>query len=124
MAAGMIERYSLVMQKLHFTRFGLAILATLAVSQPILADSDYDTARKLREAGDILPLETILKRLQKTHPGKVLEVELEHKHDRVLYEIELLDKDGKVWEFKLDPRTGRILKQKREKEHAPAAGGR
>lgn len=108
----------------HITRIGLALLAMLIGSQPLRAESDYDTARKLREAGDILPLETILHKLEKTHPGKVLEVELETRHDRVLYEIELLDKHGKVWEFKVDPRTGDIVKQKQETKHAPAAGRR
>jgi len=112
------------MWRKHLTQFGLAILTGLAVCQPLLADSDSDTARKLREAGDILPLETILHKLQKSHPGKVLEVELEHKHGHVLYEIELLDRHGKVWELKVDPRTGDIVKQKQETKHAPAAGRR
>lgn len=106
------------------TRLWLAILVLLAVSQPLLAESDSDTARKLRKAGDVLPLETILDKLHKDHPGKVLEVEIEHEHGRVLYEIELLDHNGKVWELKVDPRTGNILKQKQETEHAPAAGRR
>lgn len=80
----------------------------------VLADADYDTARKLLEAGDILPLETILRKVNKTHPGKVLEVELERKHGKLIYEIELLDASGKVWELKVDPRNGEVLKQKEE----------
>jgi len=88
---------------------GLLLTASLA-----LADSDHDTARQLREAGDILPLETILKKIQATHSGKVLEVELEKKHDRLVYEIELLDDNGKVWELKVDPHTGEILQQQED----------
>jgi len=102
------------MRAKYITWAALALLAMLTGSQPLLAETDYDTARKLREAGDILPLDTILHKLAKTHPGKVLEVELERKHGRVLYEIEILDAEGKVWEFKVDPRTGDIVKQKAE----------
>ncbi|MBI1422361.1 MAG: hypothetical protein GC149_02765 [Gammaproteobacteria bacterium] len=93
---------------------GWILLALLAGSSSAHADSDYDTARKLRESGDILPLETILHKLDETHPGKVLEVELEKEHGLVIYEIELLDTDGKVWILKVDPRTGDILRQKQE----------
>lgn len=94
---------------------GYSVLVVFICIRPVLADTDYDTARKLREAGDILPLETILHKLNQTHPGKVLEVELEKKHGRVIYEIELLDANGKVWEFKVDPRSGEVLKQEEER---------
>jgi len=93
---------------------GYSILGVFISIRLVLADADYDTARKLRESGDIMPLETILHKLNQTHPGKVLQVELEHEHGRVIYEIELLDAKGKVWEFKIDPRNGEILKQKEE----------
>jgi len=93
---------------------GYCVLGVFISIHQALADADYDTARKLREAGDILPLETILHKLNQTHPGKVLQVELEHEPGRVIYEIELLDAGGKVWEFKIDPRNGEILKQKEE----------
>ena len=86
----------------------------LLSGQLALADTDYDTARKLREAGDILPLETILHKLEQTHPGKVLEVELEKSHGQVIYEIELLDTNGKVIKLQVDPRSGEILKQKKD----------
>lgn len=101
---------------LHISKvIGLTLAAALLCTQQlVLADSDYDTARKLQQAGDILPLETILHKLQQTHPGKVLEVELETKHKKVVYEIELLDAQGKVWELKVDARSGEIIKRKEE----------
>ena len=86
----------------------------LAGSSLVYAESDSDTARKLREAGDILPLETILHKLNQTHPGKVLEVEFEREHGKVIYEIEMLDDKGEVWQLKVDPRTGDILQKKQE----------
>jgi uncharacterized membrane protein YkoI len=102
------------MPRAFIKRVGLILLAGLLTSQLALADTDYDTARKLREAGDILPLETILHKLEKTHPGKVLEVELEKSHGQVIYEIELLDANGKVIKLKIDPRSGDTLKQQKD----------
>lgn len=86
----------------------------LCMSSLALADVDADRARQLREAGDILPLETILEKIQAAYPGKVLEVELEEKHKKLVYEIELLDDKGKVWKLLVDPRTAEVLKQKQD----------
>lgn len=101
--------------KTYLRKFAWFCLPALFFTATIsLADSDHDTARQLRETGDILPLEVILQKLQASHPGKVLEVELKKRHDRFVYEIELLDDNGKVWEFKISPYTGEILRQKED----------
>ena len=92
----------------------LTLVCVSLINPLALADTDYDTARKLSESGDILPLETILHKLAVSHPGKVLEVELEKKHGQLIYEIELLDADGKVWKLKVDPRNGDVMKQKED----------
>jgi uncharacterized membrane protein YkoI len=83
----------------------------LLVANPAFTDSDYDRAQQLREAGEILPLETILQKLHTSHPGKVLEVELENEHGQVIYEIEILDDNGKVWEIKVNAKTGERLQK-------------
>lgn len=73
----------------------------------------HDQARELREAGEILPLQDILQRLDP--PGqRVLEVELERKRGRYVYEMETLDEDGQVWELYYDARSGELLKRERE----------
>jgi uncharacterized membrane protein YkoI len=82
-----------------------AILGWLSFSQ---ADT-HDEARKLRDQGDILPLETLLDKARTDYPGKVIEVELEHEYDNYLYEIEILDNDGRVWELKYNARNGELL---------------
>jgi uncharacterized membrane protein YkoI len=58
-------------------------------------------ARKLRDAGAILPLEQIIQRARAVNPGEVIETELECKHGRYVYEVEILDQAGQVWEIKL-----------------------
>ena len=74
-----------------------------------IASNDHTEARQLIETGKILPLESILERIREHHPGKVLEVELEKEHGKVIYEIEILDKNGTVTEIYIDAQTGEIL---------------
>lgn len=80
------------------------------------ADHDHDRARQALEAGEILPLGTILTRLEREHPGQVLDVELEHeKQDGVsrwVYEVKLLRKGGALVKLAVDARTGVVIKRK------------
>ncbi len=94
----------------------LLLLVSLAwaPSYPTWASDDHMEARRLKEAGDILPLQTILDGLRDDYPGKVLEVELEHKHHRVYYEVEILDDQGVVREVLVDARSGEIIRAKKE----------
>jgi uncharacterized membrane protein YkoI len=90
----------------------VALVALLVA--PGYADDDHERARALRERGEVLPLARVIGQLQQQRPGRVLEVELEQKHGRWVYEIELLSEDGAVWEYKLDAASGELLKQGRE----------
>lgn len=101
-------------RKIIAALFALAFSSLLSVSIPASADDDHDKARRLQQAGDILPLETIIEKAKAIRPGRILEVELESKHGRHRYEIELLDEDGRVWEMKFDSQSGQLLKEKQE----------
>ncbi|MGP1717803.1 MAG: PepSY domain-containing protein [Methylophilus sp.] len=68
------------------------------------------SAGQLSAKGQILSLEKISKLAKAHKPGEILEVELEKKHGRYLYEVEILDTRSQVWELKLDARTGQLLK--------------
>ena len=78
------------------------------------ADSDHDQARRLQQAGDILPLEKILDRVQAIQAGRVIEVELEQKHGQYIYEIESVDAGGQVHEMKFDAKSGKLLSIKKD----------
>ena len=82
------------------------LLAPLPVA---LADDDYLEAKRLLETGQILPLEEILNSLRQTYPGKILEIELEKEDQHIVYEVELLGKDGVVREFYINAKTGKVL---------------
>jgi len=91
-----------------------AFLTAVLLGQPLLAqaDGDHDEAKRLHQAGDILSLELILERLRPTYPGKILEVELERKSGKIIYEIELLAEDGMVYEIEVDAKNGEVLRSK------------
>lgn len=75
---------------------------------------DHNRAKHLVESGEIVPLENILDNARKYHPGKVLEVELETKQDKLVYEIEILDTQGSVWEIMFDAHSGKLLNKEKE----------
>ena len=75
-----------------------------------LADRmDHDLAKELREAGEIVPLQSLLSDARSRHSGRILEIELEYKRDTLVYEIEMVDDDGRVQEYFYDARDGRFL---------------
>lgn len=77
-------------------------------------ENDHKNARDLVISGDIMPLNKILETVYKTHPGTILEVELEHRDNAYNYEIELLDENNKIWEVEVDAVTGKLLNVKKE----------
>jgi hypothetical protein len=68
------------------------------------------SAGQLSAKGQILSLEKISRLAKSYKPGEILEVELEKKHGRYVYEVEILDARSQVWELKLDAKSGQLLK--------------
>lgn len=90
-------------------------LALLLATVPARADSDQDRARAAVQGGQVLPLRTVLERLEREHPGQVLEVELERDGGRWVYEVRLLQAGGRLVKLELDAGSGEVL-QRRERE--------
>ncbi len=70
---------------------------------------DHDDARAALESGEVLPLSRIMPLALRAVPGEVLEVELEREHGRLVYEIEILARSGRVRKVILNARTGALL---------------
>ena len=87
------------------------LLFTAALSSGYAGSPD---ARKLLEQGKVLPLEIIIVESRKYKDGRILEVELEKHRQKLVYEIELITKDGIVWELYFDAETGQLLKSKQD----------
>ena len=77
---------------------------------------DQTRARAAVEAGEILPLQTIIERLRTRLQGRILEVELEREDGRWVYEIELLLADGHKRELEIDATSARVLEDEDEDE--------
>jgi uncharacterized membrane protein YkoI len=106
-----MSMFESVKGRLPWVFVGLVLIsaAVLFTGAPqVMASDDHDKARLLREGGQIMPLAEILQ-----HPelqGKrVIEAELEREHGRLVYELELLDIDGRVRERYFDAATGEPL---------------
>ena len=96
---------------------GLWVLALLVGSlglQPAWSGSkdDHNRARQAVQAGQVLPLRSVLERLEREHPGQVMEVELEQEEGRWIYEVKLLQPEGQLVKLKLDARTAALLPAK------------
>lgn len=99
-----------------------------------MADSsrDHDRARQALEAGEVLPLRTILERVEREYPGQVIDVELEREHEekggpeRWVYKIKLLRSGGALVRLKVDARSGAVIgkKERSGAEHERDQGGR
>lgn len=90
-------------------------------------EEDHERARKALEAGEVLPLKTILERVERAYPGQVMDVELEREHrgsgGRWIYEIKVLRTSGTLVKLKVDARDGTVLGNKPSR-HQPPAGAR
>ena len=71
---------------------------------------DHERARAAVAAGEVLPWPALRERLQRTHPGQVLELELEREDGRWIYEVKLLQPGGRLLKLELDAATGQVLK--------------
>ncbi len=91
-----------------------ALLLSLNGQTVMASDDDHDSVRSLHATGDIVSLEMVLERLRTLRPGRVIKTEFEQEHGRYIYELEMVDTEGQVWEYKFDAKTGVLLETDRE----------
>lgn len=85
----------------------LLFLSMLSIG--VLA-GDQDEARKLSNAGTIVPLERITAQVRGRPEVKdILEVELESEKQSYYYEVEVVDDTGSVRKLRYDAITGALL---------------
>jgi uncharacterized membrane protein YkoI len=87
----------------------LMILPLLAATPALAGDDDQDRARRALQAGEIRPLEEVLRAVRSVLPGDVVGVELDRDDGRWIYEIKVLSPDGHRREVEIDARDLRIL---------------
>ena len=88
------------------------ILALLLLPVVAHAGDDHERARRALQAGEVLPLKTILEKANAQFPGDLIEAELEDEHGRMVYELKLISPDGKVMKLHYDARDGSLISAK------------
>lgn len=82
----------------------------IALLLPTAYAEEQYVIRRAVEAGQLKPLAEILAGVQKTHPGKVLDVDLERDlNGRRIYEITVLKNDGQRSKLLVDAESGKEL---------------
>jgi uncharacterized membrane protein YkoI len=86
--------------------FWVAISLTISGSALPAAADPLDELFYPTDSNGVLPIERILDQARASVPGTILEVELEHEHGRLIYEVLVLTSDNKKVEIEYDARTG------------------
>ena len=97
----------------HTFTVSTMLVAALALPAAWASDQhDHERARAAVQAGEVMPLPALLERVQRAHPGQVLELELEREGGRWIYEVKLLQAGGQLIKLELDAKTGQVLRVK------------
>ncbi|APW46800.1 PepSY domain-containing protein [Rhodoferax antarcticus] len=105
---------------LHLRRLMLSgmALCLLGASPVLRADDDdrgaHERAREALEQGRVLPLRTVLEKIERDYQGQALKVEFEQDHGRFLYKIRLLQSDGRMVKLEVNAVDGQVLEIKRK----------
>jgi uncharacterized membrane protein YkoI len=73
--------------------------------------ADHEQARRALEAGEIVPLGQILQQVQARYDGTVIEIELARQDASWLYEVELLDAEGRLLTLWFDAGSALLLRE-------------
>ena len=94
-------------------------ILTLLLLMPVLAplpthvdDDDRHSRVNLDGAiarGEVLPLSKILDKVLPQIKGRIVEIEFEYEKSRPIYEIYIINSDGRRLEYEIDARTAEIL---------------
>ncbi len=79
--------------------------------------SDHEQARQALQAGKVLPLRTVLDKVEQQYPGQVVEVEFESEHGQFVYDVRLLQADGIMLKIKMDAVDGKVITVQQRQKH-------
>src|SRR5438105_15931278 len=88
--------------------FALAVGAILLLSLPAWSDEKEGKEQKAAEMAKTakVTIDQAIKTASEKVTGTVIEAELEHKHGKTIWEVEIVSADGKVTERHLKVATG------------------
>jgi len=112
----------------------LAVVAGSAFALSVPAWSDDNGKKEMDETREAVEMsktakvtvEQAIKTATEKIAGKVIEAELEKKHGKAVWEVEIVGEDGKVTEVHVDANSGAVIdtEAKEEKEHKGKGKGK
>jgi uncharacterized membrane protein YkoI len=93
----------------------LAVGILLAVGSPALSDDKEGKIADLLKDAKVTIDQAIKTALEKV-PGTAVEAELEKKHDKTVWEVEVVGADGKTTEVHIDAATGAVIDTEAKKD--------
>lgn len=92
----------------------LGLACMLALPAAAHDHEEHDRARQAFEQGRVLPLARVIEKVEHEQQGRVVKIEFDEEDGRYLYEIRLLQADGRMAKLKVDAVDGRVLQIKRK----------
>ena len=77
--------------------------------------NDHDLARQALQQGKGAAAAYRARQGRREHQGQVLKIEFEQEDGRFIYEIRLLQQDGRLVKLEVDASSGQVLKIKRKR---------
>ncbi|NYT65155.1 peptidase [Alcaligenaceae bacterium] len=93
----------------------LTLMAAIALPSTVVAhvhSNDHEQATKALAAGEVLPLRTVLDRVERDYPGRVMGVEFERSDNIWVYKVKVLQQGGQLLKLKLDAKTAQTIEIK------------
>lgn len=90
------------------------LAAALTLTAAYADRNDHELARQALQEGKVLPLRSVLDKVEQEHPGQVVEVEFEAEHGQFIYDVRLLQADGSILKIKMDAVNGKLLSMKQK----------
>ena len=106
------------MRQQSHTLFVLAMLlavGTLAVGGTAYGDQKEKIGKAEMAAAAKVTIDQAVKIASEKVSGKVIEAELEHKHNKLVWEVEVVTAENKVMEVHIDADTGAVIDVEEEK---------
>ncbi|HEX5646266.1 MAG TPA: PepSY domain-containing protein [Nitrospira sp.] len=89
---------------------GLLLAAgTLAVGEIAYADGKEKNGKIEMAAAAKVTIDQAIKTASEKVPGKIVEAELEKKHNKLVWEVEVVTAENKVMEVHIDADTGAVI---------------
>ena len=90
------------------------LLSMASLSRADDDDVDMDEVLKSVRSGAAMPLAAIRRRISDRIDGEIVRIEVKREHGHLVYEVRVLNADGKLVEVEVDAASGRILEIENE----------